>query len=83
MRVALRDASFYGSARFAEGRTQHYVPTYHAINPDSPYLSRCGRLLASETETDHHAVVSRCGRPGCRQAFVAAMTEQQGGAGGR
>jgi hypothetical protein len=76
VRVALRDASFSGSARFSEGRSQPtYVPVWHAISPGSPFLSRCGRLIDPTTETEHQAVISRCGAHGCRQAFASAAAE--------
>lgn len=77
MRVARRDASFYTTHRCMDktGAYSH-VPVWHAVKPDDPNYSRCGRLVDSMSEQEHYGVLARCGRPGCRQAF--ALTEQEG-----
>lgn len=74
VRAALRDASFFGSARFAESRAQpSYVPTYHVVgHPSGYYLSACGRLLDAGTETNASGVMHRCQRSGCRQRWPHA-----------
>ncbi len=74
MRVALRDASFYRTHRLTDTATTSHVPSWHAINPDDPWTSRCGRPIDPTTETEHHGTALRCGRPGCRQAFAAVLS---------
>ncbi|HVE33357.1 MAG TPA: hypothetical protein VNC18_07370 [Gemmatimonadaceae bacterium] len=71
MRVALRDASGYRTHRHTTGSTYSHVPVFHAIKPDEPYLSACGRPIDTASEQGSSGVIYRCGRPGCRQAFAA------------
>jgi hypothetical protein len=80
MRVALRDASVYRTHRLTDGATLQHVPYWHAIDPDNPYLSRCGRPIAPESEQEHTGTLLRCSRPGCKQAFASALDEKEASA---
>jgi hypothetical protein len=72
MRVARRDASAFRSHRHTVTTTYSHIPVWHAINPDEPYLSRCGRVIDPASEQEHHGTLIRCRASGCRQAFEAA-----------
>lgn len=73
MRVALRDASGYRTHRQTITALYAHVPVWHAINPDDPYLSRCGRFIDVTTEQEFNGLALSCGRSGCKQAFEAAF----------
>lgn len=70
--AALRDASGYRTHRLTDTATMQHIPSYHVVNPDNPYLSRCGRLIVPDTQWPAASVARRCQRPGCKQAWPDA-----------
>jgi hypothetical protein len=62
--AALRDGTIY-----PKGANGAIVPCYHAVDPDEPFVSCCGRPIDTTSVRPAVGVVHRCSRPGCREAW--------------